>query len=241
MTDTVTESAATEALSTAPVAEATTNTPGRRRRLLVRAWRQLTSMRTALLLLSLLALAAVPGTLLPQRGLNPVKVAQFYSDHPTLAPVFDKLSLFDVFAAPWFAAVYLLLFVSLVGCLVPRIRLHARALRKPPPRAPATLSRLPVSARWTTSLAVDESLDAATGQLRGWRRTRIDNAVGAEKGYLRETGNLLFHLSLVLLLIGIAVGQFYGFKGTVLVKEGDGFANAIANFDDIHPGRRFRE
>jgi cytochrome c biogenesis protein len=70
---------------------------------------------------------------------------------------------------------------------------------------------------------------------------RLDDAVGAERGYLRETGNLLFHVSLVTLLIGIAVGQFYGFKGTVLVKEGDGFANATANFDDIHPGRRFQE
>ena len=100
MTDTVTETA-TEHLSTAP----SVNAPPGRRRPLLRAWRQLTSMRTALLLLSLLALAAIPGTLIPQRGLNPVKVAQFYSDHPTLAPVFDKLSLFDVFAAPWFAAI----------------------------------------------------------------------------------------------------------------------------------------
>src|SRR5437763_16939169 len=188
MTDTVTESAATEALSTAPVAEATTNTPGRRRRLLVRAWRQLTSMRTALLLLSLLALAAVPGTLLPQRGLNPVKVAQFYSDHPTLAPVFDKLSLFDVFAAPWFAAIYLLLFVSLVGCLVPRIRLHARALRRKPPGAPRNLLRLATSSDWTDARPPNVVAAAVVAELKSarWRtdvRTEADGAVSvaAEK------------------------------------------------------------
>ena len=34
-------------------------------------WRRLTSMRTALILLFLLAVAAVPGSLLPQRNLNP--------------------------------------------------------------------------------------------------------------------------------------------------------------------------
>jgi cytochrome c biogenesis protein len=218
--------------------------PARPRQLMApvrRTWRQLTSMRTALLLLFLLALGAVPGGFLPQRSLNPVRVDQYIAKHPSLGPVLDKLSLFDVFAAPWFAAVYLLLFVSLVGCLVPRIRLHARALRKPPPHAPANLSRLPASSRWTTSLPAEEALGAARAQLRGWRRNRSDNAVGAEKGYLRETGNLLFHVSLVVLLVGIAVGQFFGFKGTVLVKEGDGFANAVANFDDIHPGRRFRE
>jgi cytochrome c biogenesis protein len=206
-----------------------------------RAWRQLTSMRTALLLLFLLALGAVPGGFLPQRSLNPVQVQQYIAQHPSLAPVLDRLSLFDVFAAPWFSAVYLLLFISLVGCLVPRVRLHARALRKPPPQAPAHLSRLPASARWETSLPSAEVLDLATLRLRGWRTVRRGDAVGAERGYLRETGNLIFHLSLVLLLVGIAVGQFFGFKGTVLVKEGHGFANAIANFDDIHPGRRFRE
>ncbi|MCW2572858.1 MAG: ResB family protein [Frankiales bacterium] len=206
-----------------------------------RTWRQLTSMRTALLLLFLLALGAVPGGFLPQRSLNPVRVNQYFTHHPTLAPILDRLSLFDVFAAPWFAAVYLLLFVSLVGCLVPRIRLHARALRRPPPQAPAMVSRLPVSTRWETALPPDEVLDLAQRRLRSWRTARRADAIGAERGFLRETGNLLFHVSLVVLLIGIAVGQFFGFKGTVLVKEGSGFANAIASFDDIHPGRRFRE
>jgi cytochrome c biogenesis protein len=233
------ESAAVR-LSTAPEPVG----PQRPRQLMApvrRTWRQLTSMRTALLLLFLLALGAVPGGFLPQRSLNPVRVTGYLAAHRTLGPILDRFSLFDVFAAPWFAAVYLLLFVSLVGCLVPRIRLHARALRRPPPQAPGNLSRLPASARWESALPVEEALALAGRRLRGWRTTRRPNAVSAERGYLRETGNLVFHVSLVLLLVGIAVGQFFGFKGTVLLKEGNGFANAIANFDDIHPGRRFRE
>jgi cytochrome c biogenesis protein len=218
--------------------------PVRQRQLLApvrRSWRQLTSMRTALLLLFLLALGAVPGGFLPQRSLNPVRVDEYIAQHPSLSPVLERLSLFDVFAAPWFAAVYLLLFISLVGCLVPRIRLHARALRKPPPLAPGNFSRLPASARWETDVPVEEALDASRRTLRGWRAVRRGSAVSAERGYLRETGNLLFHVSLVGLLVGIAMGAFYGFKGTVLVKEGSGFANAILNYDDIHPGRRFDE
>jgi cytochrome c biogenesis protein len=216
--------------------------PVRQRQLLAparRAWRQLTSMRTALLLLFLLALGAVPGGFLPQRSLNPVRVTDYLAQHPTLGPLLDRLSLFDVFAAPWFAAVYLLLFISLTGCLVPRIRLHARALRKPPPRAPGNLSRLPVSARWETDLPADQALALARRELKGWRAVERGPALSAEKGYLRETGNLVFHISLVVLLVGIAVGAFLGFKGTVLVKEGSGFANTVLSFDDIHPGRRF--
>jgi cytochrome c biogenesis protein len=204
-----------------------------------RTWRQLTSMRTALLLLFLLALASVPGSFLPQRGLNPVAVQDYFNEHPDLAPVLDRLFLFDVFAAPWFAAVYLLLFVSLIGCLGPRIRLHAKALRTPPPAVPRVLSRMPASERWETDATPEQVLAAATGELRGWRTVRADGAVSAERGYLRETGNLLFHVSLVLLLVGIAMGGLLGFQGTVLVKEGDGFANTVFSYDDIKPGRRF--
>jgi cytochrome c biogenesis protein len=244
MTDT-----ATEQLSTAPSQEAESqrSKTGRRRPLL-RAWRQLTSMRTALLLLSLLALAAIPGTLIPQRGLNPVKVAQFYSDHPTLAPLFDKLSLFDVFAAPWFAAIYLLLFVSLIGCLVPRIRLHSRALRRRPPAAPRNLLRLSTSSDWADPRPPADLISVATTALKSarWRtdvRTEPDGAVSvaAEKGYLRETGNLVFHVALLVLLTGIALGGLFGYKGTVLVPEGSGFANVQSSYDVFSPSRLFHD
>ena len=131
-------------------------------------------MRTALLLLALLALAAIPGTLLPQRGLNPVKVDTFIANHPHLGPFLDKLSLFDVFAAPWFAAIYLLLFISLIGCLVPRIRLHARALRKPPPATPRHLSRMSVNDKWSTEQTPAAIVEAAQRTLRAARwRTQL--------------------------------------------------------------------
>ena len=213
-----------------------------------RSWRQLTSMRTALMLLFLLALATVPGSFLPQRNLNPVAVIEYYDAHPTLAPILDRLSLFDSFAAPWFAAIYLLLFLSLIGCLGPRIRLHAKAMRTPPPAVPRVLSRMPATDRWETGADADAVLTQTERALkRGrWRVTRRPapdgqpgGAISAEKGYLRETGNLLFHVSLVGLLIGIAMGGLLGFQGTVLVKEGDGFANSVFAYDDIRPGRRF--
>ncbi|GAC1328228.1 MAG: cytochrome c biogenesis protein ResB [Mycobacteriales bacterium] len=211
-----------------------------------RGWRQLTSMRTALLLLFLLALAAVPGSLLPQRGLNPVKVSTYYAAHPALAPVLDKLSLFDVFAAPWFAAVYLLLFLSLAGCLVPRTRWHADMLRAAPPAAPRNLDKLPVSARWESPGEPGQLARAAAAYLRKkrWRVVVGTDATGqptvaAEKGYLRETGNLVFHLSLLVLLIGIALGGLFGYKGTILVKQGDGFANTVSQYDNFVPGRLF--
>ncbi|WP_231750685.1 cytochrome c biogenesis protein ResB, partial [Mycobacterium sp. NAZ190054] len=95
-------------------------------------WRTLTSMGTALVLLFLLALAAIPGALLPQRNLNESKVAEYLAEHPTLGPWLDRLQAFDVFSSFWFTAIYVLLFISLVGCLTPRMVEHVRSLRATP-------------------------------------------------------------------------------------------------------------
>ena len=206
------------------------------------AWRQLTSMRTALLLLLLLALAAVPGSLLPQRGVNPERVRGFELRNPGLAPWLDRLSLFDVYAAPWFAAVYLLLMISLTGCVLPRARQHWRAARAAPPPPPRHLARMPVFRSWTADAAPVEVLDAASHELRRrrYRVARHSDALAAERGFLREAGNLLFHLSLLVLLAALAVGSLYGYRGRVLVTEGEGFANTRTRYDEFTAGRRFQ-
>src|SRR5438034_6457111 len=72
-----------------------------------RSWRQLTSMRTALVLLFLLAVAAIPGSVLPQRNVSPEKVAEYLRTHPGAGPWLDRLWMFEVFSSPWFGAIYL--------------------------------------------------------------------------------------------------------------------------------------
>ena len=213
---------------------------GRRRPFagLLRAWRQLTSMRTALLLLFLLALAAVPGSLLPQRSVDPTLVDLYIAHHPKLGPFLDRLSGFDVFAAPWFAAIYALLFISLIGCLIPRIRMHVRALLRRPPKAPAHPARLSSGIKFETAASADDVLAAGSKVLRG-RRFRVaadTGSVSAEKGYLRETGNLMFHVSLVILLAGIAVGAMFGYTGKVVVTDGEGFTNTLVQYDSFNHG-----
>ncbi|MDR0344062.1 MAG: cytochrome c biogenesis protein ResB [Nocardiopsaceae bacterium] len=202
-------------------------------------WRQLTSMRTALVLLFLLAIAAVPGSMLPQQGINPQGVQQYYQAHPSLAPLLARLSLFNVFAAPWFAAIYLLLFASLAGCVIPRTFRLAGSARQPPPRAPGMLSRLPLTASYQTRLPPAAALADASRLLAGKRfRLRTgDGWVSAEKGYLREAGNLLFHLALLGVLVAVAAGGMFGYKANRLLVEGDSFANTITDLDAFHPGR----
>jgi cytochrome c biogenesis protein len=207
-------------------------------------WRQLTSMRTALILLFLLALGSIPGSILPQEGTDPASVQQYYTSHPGLAPWLNHLGLFNVFATPWFAAIYLLLFASLVGCVVPRTFRLVGSARTPPPRAPRNLARLPQSSSYSSALSPAAAVEGAAAVLGGQRfRLRRsapdspDQWVSAEKGYLREVGNLLFHLSLLGVLLSIAAGGLFGYKADKLLVEGQTFANTTSALDEFHPGR----
>jgi cytochrome c biogenesis protein len=206
------------------------------------AWRQLTSMRIALVLLFLLALGSVPGSMLPQQGNDPGGVQQYYTSHPALAPWLNHLGLFNVFAAPWFAAIYLLLFASLVGCVVPRTFRLAGSARTLPPRAPRNLARLPRFAEYGTSLAPADAAEAAARVLsaHGFRLRRGEQEehwVSAEKGYLREAGNLLFHLALLGVLVSVALGGLFGYKADRLLVQGTSFADTQSALDEFHPGR----
>ena len=62
-------------------------------------------MRTAIVLLLLLAVAAVPGSMWPQRSSDPNGVIQFFANNPQLAPVLDRIQLFDVYTSVWFSAI----------------------------------------------------------------------------------------------------------------------------------------
>src|SRR5258708_3767592 len=239
--------AETEGMSGLPAAggsEVSDGLPSRNARLglvgwLRWSWRQLTSMRTALILLFLLALASVPGSVLPQEGIDPAAVSQYYHSHPALAPILNRLSLFSVFAAPWFAAIYLLLFASLAGCVLPRTVRLVGSARQRPPRAPSNLSRLPFRASYRTDLAPAGALESAAGLLGG-RRFRLrtgDGWVSAEKGYLREVGNLLFHVALLALLFSVGLGGVFGYKANRLLIAGQGFANTPTALDVFRPGR----
>jgi cytochrome c biogenesis protein len=233
---------------TAPVVAPPSRGPNAAWALLRNSWRQLTSMRTALVLLFLLAVAAIPGSVLPQRGVAREKVADYFAAHPDLAPWVDRLGGFEVFASPWFSAIYLLLFTSLVGCVLPRLADHVRALRSVPPEAPKRLDRLPqhAPAEARDADAAATAADVAR-TLRGRRfrtavREHADGSwtVAAEKGFVKESGNLLFHFALLAVLIGVGFGSWYGWHGNRLIVQGADteFCNALPQYDESSLGPR---
>ncbi len=215
------------------------------------AWRQLASMRTALVLLLLLAIAAVPGSIFPQRSADPNGVTQWAADNPGTFGWLDRFGMFDVYTSPWFSAIYLLLFISLIGCVIPRTRHHLKALRSRPPRTPARLSRLDDHRGEVVELAAGQ--DAATAAARavelaerelkraGYRIERYagrgELSVSAERGYLRETGNLVFHAALVGVLLAVGIGGGFTYTGQRVVVQGTTFVNALTDYSSFNPGR----
>ncbi|SED57568.1 cytochrome c biogenesis protein ResB [Ruania alba] len=216
-------------------------------------WRQLTSMRVALMLLLLLAVVALPGAFFPQRSVDPNAVLQYYRDSPDTAELLDALFLFDVYSSPWFSAVYLLLFTSLIGCIVPRTWSHLKNLRSEPTRVPRRLSRFEVRSELRTGgtpAETERTLLAALGR-RYAHRTGIEEVttasgtpvqirtISAERGKGREAGNLLFHLALVGLLVVTAWGQLVHYRGQIVVVEGHTFVNAPLDYDSFDTGAWF--
>lgn len=201
-------------------------------------WRQLTSMRTALVLLLLLALAAVPGSLVPQRSSDPNGVLQYRARDPEGFATLDALGLFSTFSSPWFAAIYLLLFISLIGCIIPRSKHHFDALRARPPKTPARLDRLVGYLSNETTADAETAVAVARRVLKGqgYRVERYGDSISAERGYLRETGNLVFHTALVGVLAGVAIGGGFGYNGQRLLIEGQPFVNVLADYDSFYPG-----
>ncbi|MGC0143012.1 cytochrome c biogenesis protein ResB [Pseudactinotalea sp. Z1732] len=216
-------------------------------------WRQLTSMRVALLLLLLLSVVAMPGAFFPQRRVNPHLVAQYYEDNPAMAPWLDRAYMFDVFSSPWFSAVYLLLFTSLIGCIVPRTITHVRGLRAQPTRVPSRFTRFPVRSerpvrapaakvaqRLHTSFGWRYRTTAATEEGRGAGSAgEAVHTISAERGYGKETGNIVFHLALVGLLVVTAWGELVHYRGQAMVIEGTTFVNSALDYDSFESGALF--
>jgi cytochrome c biogenesis protein len=204
------------------------------------AWRQLTSMRTALVLLMMLGVAAIPGSFIPQRTQNPMAVSDMFTNSPTKALWYERFSLFDVYASPWFSAIYILLFISLIGCVLPRAFEHYKASRALPPVTPKNLSRMEFHSEWKGS---GDDLEIARQWFKKnrFRVRELDGSLSAEKGFTRETGNLFFHLALVLILIGVSLGSLFGMRGDAIVNVGERFINTPTTYDSLSFGKLFNE
>ena len=165
---------------------------------------------------------------------------------PELTPVYEKLGLFSVYDSVWFSSIYILLMISLVGCILPRTRVYWRGMRARPPKAPRNLGRLPESRRSRSTYrrrrcCPPRGRRCAAGAT-GSTCTRVTPGagVGGRGAGLPARGRepALPRLLLVV-LVGFAIGSLWGYKGGVIVVNGQGFSNSLSQYDDFAPGALF--
>jgi cytochrome c biogenesis protein len=150
-----------------------------------------------------------------------------------------------VYSSVWFSAIYVLLFVSLVGCLLPRTVEYARQALAKPVVTPRNLARLPHHERAEVAGTPDEVMAVVQSRFRGWRTVRRTEESGAltlstERGFVRETGNLVFHFALLGLIVAFALGKMFSYTGQVIVlANGSQFCNSgVLDYDSFTPGLR---
>ena len=152
----------------------------------------------------------------------------------------DQFFLFDVYGSPWFSAIYILLFISLIGCVLPRTIEHFHSARALPPATPKNLDRMEHHTSWS---AQGDELEKARAWFKS-KRFRVlekDGSISAEKGFARETGNLFFHLALILVLLGISFSSLFGMRGMAILNVGERFINTTTSYDSLNYGKLFNE
>jgi cytochrome c biogenesis protein len=200
-------------------------------------------MRTALILLLLLALASVAGSLIPQWPVSPERVLQYREVHHLVGEFYERAGLFDVFGSWWFVLITALLFTSLIACLVPRTRAAVRSARQRPLQA-REIDAFRHYAEVQVPATPDAAIASSTRVLRR-RAFRVAgdpdrHALAGEKGTAREIGSLCFHWAFILLLAGVVYGKGTGYTGFAVIPEGSTWVDAQANYDgQIRAGRFF--
>jgi cytochrome c biogenesis protein len=189
------------------------------------AWRFLASVKLALVTLFILSAASIIGTVIKQK-----QPTSYYTEAhgETLASLFEIFSLTDMYASWWFIALLALFAVNLVVCSIERIPGAWRLATADNLDTNLTqLEQLPFTHRIETALPADHAAERLRDHLTasGWglpgQRTR-DGAqlLFCQKGAWSRFGVYVVHLSILVVIIGAAIGKAFGYKAYVYLPEG---------------------
>lgn len=177
-----------------------------KRRWLAEVIELISSMRFAISLLTVIAIASVIGTVLKQNEPMPNYVNQF---GPFWFEVFDKLGLYAVYSAWWFLLIMGFLVVSTTLCIVrntPKMLKDMRSWRENVREQ--ALRNFHHKLEWSSAT----SLDACTQMLvrrvvdSGYKLKVVDKSNGrliaAKRGSANKWGYILAHSAIVIICIG---------------------------------------
>jgi cytochrome c biogenesis protein len=223
-----------------------------------RLWRIFTSMRTALILMLILAVLALVGTLVIQAPSGMTGDSQAYQAWlDSITPKYggwtgpmNALGLFSIFSSVWFKGIIVLLTTSVLACSVNRFKgLWKTAIHPRTKMTPVFYDRAPHSETIDATVATDAALADVTKTFKSHHfRTVVERdgdeiAVYADRYRWAPFGTLMAHISLVMILVGALVGGTWGFNNgefavpvgsTVEVGNGTGLAVKANSFNDSY-------
>jgi cytochrome c biogenesis protein len=177
-------------------------------------------MSTAVMLLGVLAIASLAGTFLEQ-GLPVTAYADRFGSF--WYTVFDMLGLFNVYAAPWFLAVGLVLAFS-VACCLWRNGPAILAMAHPPKKVPlqSILKCWPLYRTYPLAQAemVTDALQKAGYTLRGTHGDWLYYRIGAANRW----GYFFTHIGVLVLCVAGLVSGLAGWRGTTNLTDGESYA-----------------
>src|SRR5699024_7293262 len=75
----------------------------------------------------------------------------------------------------------------------------------------------------------------------GYRTELREGSVGAERGYVREVGNILFHFGLRGVMVIMGIGGLYKYEGQKIIVEGEGLTNKLVCYVSFTQGTAYAE
>ncbi len=190
-----------------------------------RVWNFFTSLKLAISIIIILAIASVVGTLIEQ-NLPIDKYREIYTNGAIR--FFEALSLFDMYHSWWFLLLLVLFTVNLTCCTLDRLPRVIRVVRNPKTTLDGNLERsLGLVERWKKKGDISklaETYQAAMGETFGPTRMTEENGtihLYAEKGVVSRFGVYVTHLSIIIIFIGAIIGNVFGFKGYANIVEGE--------------------
>ncbi|KAF0156338.1 MAG: cytochrome c bioproteinis protein [Syntrophaceae bacterium] len=188
-------------------------------------WSFFSSVRLAIVLLSLLAFFALIGTLVPQREAAGELAAHL---SPGLFSFLQKLQIFDLYHSVWFFLLMALLAVSIIICSLDRLPMVWRRFRmRPEPQNENAFKDLTEESAFLSKSDVSKAADIAALLLKKKYRNfaRADEAdsvfLCAQKGRFSSFGVYIVHLSLLILIAGALIGSVFGIEAYVNITEGE--------------------
>jgi len=193
-------------------------------------WALLTSVRLALWLIGAILLLSAVGTLVPQNAAAMTYVETYGAEGARWikALQFDRL-----FGSWYFLSLLLALAVNTACCTVKRSRASVGLVAKPmADRSDGELADMPYAQTYAFGGSVEDARGRVKQVLRG-ARFRVTESGGRLKASKHRWGRLgvdLLHVSLVVVLLGGAVGSVTGFEGFQVAHEGETFDSPIGDF-----------